>query len=217
MKREQRIHAGLFLTGLGVVYLIWFSPGLPAWGWALLGAVLFFALAKLRGVYAAAGYGALFLGWSLGAIATDLTGLQSLKLVGTGLGLALWGLLERVSWVAWLGAALAVAGVLVFLWEAPLGGWVALILLAVGLYLALREPAGPSQQEPEAASERLQAILDWRTREALRRGVINTEIISDEEVGCLAELPEEAGMDRLAACLNGDEERARLLWSYLME
>ncbi len=215
MKEDLRTHTGLFLVGLGIVYLIWFAPGLPAWGWALLGAGLFFGLTRLRGMSAATGYGALFLGWSLGALAADAAGLQSLKLVGTGLGLVMWGRLEGVSWVTWLGGALTLAGALVFVWEASLGGWLALALLALGLYLALREPRETSPKKPEADDERLAAILRWRNEEARRRGVLNTAVISDEELGCLAALSRTAGLSELAGCLGGDEERALALQDYL--
>lgn len=215
MKEDARIHVGLFLVGLGIVCLVWFAPGLPAWGWALLGAALFFSLAGLRGVYAATGYGALFLGWSLGALAADLAGLQSLKLVGTGLGLILWGWLERVGWVTWLGGALAMGGALVFVWEASLGGWVALALLAFGLYLALRQPAEYPRQEGGAGDERFPRILQWRNQEARRLGILNTSVISDEELGCLATLPADAGPADLAGCLGGDAQKAQSLWNYL--
>ncbi len=214
MKEETRVHLGLLLAGLGVLYLIWFVPGLPAWLWALLGAALFFALARLRGVAAAAGYGALFLGWGLGALAADLAGLQSLKLVGGGLGLFLWGRLEAVEWAAWAGTALALAGLLVFVWEASLGGWLALALLAAGLYLALREP--PAPPAAEAADDGfLAGLLGWRNEEARRRGVLNTTVLSDEEVGCLAALPRPPDPAAVAACLGGDEERARRVMALL--
>lgn len=216
MKGNLRTHAGLFLVGLGIVYLIWFAPVLPAWGWALIGSALFFALAGLRNTPAAAGYGAFFLGWTLGAVAADITGLQSLKLVGTGLGLVVWGRFENTAGVSWLGGALTLAGVLVFIWEASLGGWVALLLLASGLYLALREPPKRHPQ-PKASGERTAAIIRWRNEEARRRGVLNTEIISDEEMGCLAALPKNASLNEVANCLGGDEKKAQSLCGFLKE
>jgi len=217
VKEDLRTHLGLILVGLGVVYLIWFVPGLPGWGWALLGAAIFFLLSRLRNVAAATGYGALFLGWALGALAADVSGLQSLKLVGSGLGLALWGWLENVAPVSWLGLALLVAGALVFTWEASLGGWLALALLAIGLYLAWRGPGeGPATAGPRPQNDDyLAAVLRWRNQEARRRGVLNTSVISDEELGCLSNLSPDAGPAELAGCLGGDEERARQLWSYL--
>jgi len=215
MNAQLRTHAGLLLIGLGIIFLIWFAPGLAAWEWAMLGAAIFFVLANRRGVSAAAGYGAFFLGWALGALAADVTRLQSLKLVGTGSGLVLWGLLEKVDWVSWLGGVLAVAGVLVFVWEASLGGWLALALLAIGLYLLLREPREPQQKKFSSSDDYLETIIRWRNEEARRQGVMNTEIISDEELGCLAALPKTAGQDELAGCLGGDKERARALWNYL--
>lgn len=217
MKQDLKTHLGLFLIGLGVVFIIWFVPGLPAWAWALLGAALFFGLARLLGVTAAAGYGALFLGWALGGLAADVTGLQSLKLVGTGLGLVMWGWLERLSWVAWLGGALAFAGTLVFVWEASLGGWVALILLGLGFYLALRRPERIPQPGEDVAdkNEYLSALVRWRNEEARRLGILNTAVVSDEEIGCLSALSQPPGLAELTGCLGGDEERARALWEYL--
>jgi len=216
MKRSLQIHSGLLLIAIGVVYAMWYGTSVPAWGWALLGSAFFFALAHYRNLTAAVGYGALFLGWGLGALASDVTGLQSLKLVGGGLGLITWGYFEKASWATLIGGAMAISGFLVFAWEASIGGWLAMALLAAGLYLALREPKEAGPQEPRAGSdERLAAIIRWRNEEARRRGVENIKVLSDEEVGCLAALPETAGPEDLAGCLNGDENRARALWDYL--
>ena len=205
------------MAGVGIVYLIWFTPGLPSWGWALLGALIFFILAHLRGERAAAGYGILFLSWALGAMAADLTGLQSLKLVGAGLGISAWGELEGIKPATWVGVAVALAGGLVFLWEAALGNWLALVLLGSGLYLALREPRNPrSQKSASIDDEFFKTILQWRNEEARRQKVLNTTIVSDEELACLASLSRHEVAD-LAGCLNGDEAKARSLWRYIKE
>ncbi len=215
MKRI-RTHAGLVLIGLGVVYLIGAAPGLAPWLWALLGAALYFTLATLAGVVEAVGYGAFFLGWSLGALASDVTGLQSLKLVGTGSGLLLWGWLESSEAGTWLGAALLAAGVLVFVWESSLGVWAALALLALGLYLLLRRPPEKAAEpEPAQREDVYRALLRWREQEAARRGIVNVAVLADAELACLAGLPPGAGADEIAACLGGDLARARAVYEYL--
>ena len=216
MKRI-RTHAGLVLIGLGVIYLIGAAPGLAPWLWALLGAALYFALAALAGVGEAVGYGAFFLGWSLGALASDVTGLQSLKLVGTGSGLLLWGWLESSEAGTWLGAALLAAGVLVFVWESSLGVWAALALLALGLYLLLRRPpeTAAEPEQPAQSEDVYRALLRWREQEAARRGVVNVAVLADTELACLAGLPRAAGADEIAGCLGGDLARARVVYEYL--
>jgi len=215
MKRI-RTHAGLVLIGLGVVYLIGAAPGLAPWLWALLGAALYFGLAALAGVREAVGYGAFFLGWSLGALASDVTGLQSLKLVGTGTGLLLWGWLESSEAGTWLGTALLAAGALVFVWESSLGVWAALALLALGLYLLLRRPPeAAAEPEPAQSEDVYRALLRWREQEAFRRGVVNVAVLADAELACLAGLPSSADLDMFAACLGGDVERARAVYEHL--
>ncbi len=212
MKTAWRQGVGLGLVALGVVYLIGRAPRGPGWLWGVLGGALFLCLAGCGAPAAAAALGASLLGWALGAFAADHTGLESLKLVGTGLGLGLWGWLERREAATWGGGALLAAGALVFLWESPGGSILALLLLALGAYLLLRPGAYPSAApvRADAPGEQVyRALVGWRNRRAAELGVLNTGLLSDAELGCIAALQNPADPGEIADCLeNGGAERA---------
>lgn len=210
MKASRQAWIGLVLVALGVVYLIRRAPGLPGWAWGLLGGALFLVLARRGAPAEAAGLGVTLVGWVLGALAADATGLQSLKLVGTGLGLGLWGAREGNGPAAWGGGALLAAGALVFFWESPGGVFLALGLLAVGAYLLLRpQPASGAPATPQESAARFQALVRWRNRRAAELGTVNTEVLSDAELGCLAALEGPTSAEAVAGCLQkGGAERA---------
>ncbi len=198
---------------MGMLYLIGRAPWGPGWLWGLLGGALFLGLARFGAPAEAAGVGATLLGWALGALAADGTGLESLKLVGAGLGLGLWGWLERRDAAAWAGGALLAAGALVFLWESPGGTALALALLALGAYLLLK-PGGQTAERRAAPNEEpgnevFRALARWRSLRAAELGVVNTEVLSDTELGCLAALDDPADVEAVAGCLEkGGAKRA---------
>ncbi|WP_456446220.1 hypothetical protein ACMC9I_10240 [Deinococcota bacterium DY0809b] len=210
MKTSRHGWLGLALVALGVLYLVGRAPGGPGWLWGLLGGGLFLLLARRGAPAEAAGLGSLLVGWALGALAADATGLQSLKLVGAGLGLGLWGGLERRELAAWGGGALLAAGALVFFWESPGGLFLALALLAFGAYLLLRPPAPPARASAgEADAGVFRALARWRSLRAAELGTVNTEVLSDAELGCLAALSDPQNPELVAGCLEkGGAERA---------
>ncbi|ADR37440.1 HRDC domain protein [Oceanithermus profundus DSM 14977] len=210
MKTSRHGWLGLALVALGVLYLVGRPPGGPGWLWGLLGGGLFLLLARRGAPAEAAGLGSLLIGWALGALAADATGLQSLKLVGAGLGLGLWGGLERRELAAWGGGALLAAGALVFFWESPGGLFVALALLAFGAYLLLRPPAAPAPAAPRRADATVfRALARWRSLRAAELGTVNTEVLTDAELGCLAALSDPQNPELVAGCLEkGGAERA---------
>ena len=211
MKTSWRYALGLGLAVLGVLYLIGRPPWGPGWLWGLLGAALFLGLARYGAPGTASGLGATLLGWALGAFAADGTGLESLKLVGAGLGLGLWGWLEREDAAAWAGGALLAAGALVFLWESPGGSLFALALAALGAILLLRtdeRPAAPGASQ-EGRAQVFATLARWRNLTAAEQGTVNTGVLSDAELGCLAALDDPADVEAVAGCLEkGGAERA---------
>lgn len=211
MKTPPRYALGLVLAALGVLYLIGRAPWGPGWLWGLLGGALFLGLARFGAPAEAAGLGAALLGWALGAFAADATGLESLKLVGTGLGLGLWGWQERRDAAAWAGGALLAAGALVFFWESPGGTVLALALLALGAYLLLKPGAQGAERgaSAEAADGVFRALARWRSLRAAELGTVNTEVLSDAELGCLAALEDPTDVEAVAGCLEkGGAKRA---------
>jgi len=210
IKTSPRAALGLALVALGVLYLIERAPLGSGWPWGLLGGALFLVLARLGAPAEATGAGVALMGWSLGALAADGTGLESLKLVGTGLGLGLWGVLERRELAAWGGGALLAAGALVFFWESPGGLFLALALLAFGAYLLLRPPVEPARASAgEADAGVFRALARWRSLRAAELGTVNTEVLSDAELGCLAALSDPQNPELVAGCLEkGGAERA---------
>ncbi|WP_457633692.1 hypothetical protein [Oceanithermus desulfurans] len=209
MKTSRHGWLGLALVALGVLYLVGRPPGGPGWLWGLLGGGLFLLLARRGAPAEAAGLGSLLVGWALGALAADATGLESLKLVGAGLGLGLWGGLERRELAAWGGGALLAAGALVFFWESPGGLFVALALLAFGAYLLLRPPAPAPAAAARVDAAGFRALARWRSLRAAELGTVNTEVLSDAELGCLAALDDPRNPELVAGCLEkGGAERA---------
>ena len=210
MKPALRPLLGIALASLGTLYLIGTAPVLPAWAWGLVGAAVLFGLHLLGAPEEAVGVGAAFAGWALGALAADLTGLQSLKLVGTGLGIGIWGWHEEHETAAWAGLALVAAGALAFLWESSAGTWVALAFIALGAYLVLQRGDAPNEGEgPQARTDAgvFSRLARWRNREAERLGTINTSVLSDAELGCLAALPRPPSPEAVAGCLKDHPER----------
>ncbi|GEM90579.1 hypothetical protein [Oceanithermus desulfurans] len=209
MKTSRHGWLGLALVALGVLYLVGRPPGGPGWLWGLLGGGLFLLLARRGAPAEAAGLGSLLVGWALGALAADATGLESLKLVGAGLGLGLWGGLERRELATWGGGALLAAGALVFFWESPGGLFVALALLAFGAYLLLRPPAPAPAAAARTGAAVFRALARWRSLRAAELGTVNTEVLSDAELGCLAALDDPRNPKLVAGCLEkGGAERA---------
>ncbi len=208
MKPSTRHLLGLTLAALGLLYLIGTAPVLPAWAWGLVGAAVMFALRRYGAPEQALGLGAALAGWALGALGADLTGLQSLKLVGTGLGIGLWGWQDGHDLAAWTGGALLVAGALVFLWESAVGTWAALGLLALGAWLVLRR--GEETPAPtDAGDEVFARLVRWRNRRAAEAGTRNVEVLSDAELGCIAALENPTEPEAVARCLErGGAKRA---------
>ncbi|WP_456409852.1 hypothetical protein [Oceanithermus sp.] len=208
MKPSTRHLLGLTLAALGILYLIGTAPVLPAWAWGLVGAAVMFTLRRYGAPEEALGLGAALAGWALGALGADLTGLQSLKLVGTGLGIGLWGWQDGHDLAAWTGGALLVAGALVFLWESAVGTWVALGLLALGAWLVLRQ--GEKAPAPAPADDEVfTRLVRWRNRRAAEAGLRNVEVLSDAELGCIAALENPTAPAAVASCLErGGAKRA---------
>ncbi|WP_293179944.1 HRDC domain-containing protein [Oceanithermus sp.] len=209
MKPSTRHMLGLTLAALGLLYLIGTAPVLPAWAWGLVGAAVMFALRRYGAPEEALGLGAALAGWALGALGADLTGLQSLKLVGTGLGIGLWGWQDGHDLAAWTGGALLVAGALVFLWESAVGTWAALGLLALGAWLVLRRGEETSAPTDAGDEEVFAQLVRWRNRRAAEAGTRNVEVLSDAELGCIAALENPTEPEAVARCLErGGAKRA---------
>ena len=221
MKTPLYTWLGLGLVALGVLFLIARAPAGPAWFWGLLGGALLMELHRRGAPGEAAGLGAALLGWSLGALAADGTGLESLKLAGTGAGLGLWGGLERREAAAWAGGALVVAAAVVFFWESPGGLFLALGLLALGAYLLLRSPAASETGSSARSADEddvFLALVRWRNRVAAEKGRRNVEVLSDAELGCIAALANPLDAEAVKGCLEkGGAPRAARIAKVLRE
>lgn len=221
MKPATRTNLGLLLIAVAIVYLIWLTPWGLAWLVGLLGGLLLLVLATRSHERSAFGYGAVLVGWSLGALAADAMGFESLKVIGAGLGLLLWGAIEDLSPAYWGGLALLAAGALVFLWESSLGGVVVLLLLLGGLYLVLRSPdlqAEPAGKTAKVDETTFKALVRWRNQKARAASRRNTELLSDQELGCLAGLADVHDLQRVRSCLqNKDLELAKEIAAYLQD
>jgi hypothetical protein len=105
---------------------------------------------------------------------------------------------------------LLAAGALVFFWESPGGTVLALGLLALGAYLLLK-PGGSGRTGAVSAKgdEAFRVLVRWRNRRAAEAGVVNTAVLSDAELGCIAALDDPTDVAAVAGCLEkGGAERA---------
>jgi len=173
----MRGYLGLALFWVGAVYLILTHPFLPGWAWGLLLAVLLLELERRYRIPGMQESGVLLFGWGVGAALADATGLFSLKLVGVGTALLALGWVRGEDGLRYLGAALVVAGGLVGLFEVGAAPWVALLLVAAGIWLLLRggEPEG---EDPEF-ERRYRRLLAWRRQKAEERGLRVDEVLPD--------------------------------------
>ncbi len=222
MKTSPHTRLGLGLVALGALFLVARAPAGPSWFWGLLGGALLLWLRRRGAPAEAAALGAALLGWSLGALAADGMGLESLKLAGTGAGLGLWGGLERREAAAWAGGALVVAAAVVFFWESPGGLFLALALLAFGTFLLLKPPAASAAsakgKPDEGEEDAFLALVRWRNRVAAEKGRTNVEALSDAELGCVAALANPLDAEAVKDCLEkGGAPRAARIVKALRE
>jgi len=182
----MQAYLGLSLLWLATVYLALTHPGLPGWAWGLLMAGVFLWLSRRSRVPGLEESGVLLLGWGLGAMLADLAGLRSLKLIG--LGTALWtlGTRQERSELGYLGVAVAAAGVLVGLFEVGAAPWVAALLVLAGVYVLLTRDADRSDDRSRDFEARYRKLVEWRLREARRRGLRVDQVLPDELLARLA-------------------------------
>ena len=173
----MRGYLGLALFWVGAVYLILTHPFLPGWAFGLLLAVLLLGLERRYRIPGMQESGVLLFGWGVGAALADATGLFSLKLVGVGTALFALGWARGEDGLRYLGAALVVAGGLVGLFEVGAAPWVAILLVAAGIWLLLRggEPGG---EDPEL-ERRFRRLLAWRRQKAEVLGLRVDEMLPD--------------------------------------
>jgi len=174
---------GLFLYWAGGLYLVLVHPLFPGWLWGLWVAGLALYLYLRRRDEGLFWTGMIWLGWAVGAAFADLLGLVGLKLLGVGLGLTLAGDLHPRPEARTLGLALALAGVLVGLFEVGAAPWVGGLFLLLGVGLLYRRPALGTDGGFE---ERYRRLLAWRKAEAERRGLTVDAVLPDEWVVALA-------------------------------
>ncbi len=190
----MRGYLGLALFWVGAVYLILTHPFLPGWAWGLLLAVLLLELERRYRIPGMQESGVLLFGWGVGAALADATGLFSLKLVGVGTALLALGWVRGEDGLRYLGAALVVAGGLVGLFEVGAAPWVALLLVAAGIWLLLRggEPEG---EDPEF-ERRYRRLLAWRRQKAEERGLRVDEVLPDALLPELARAQDREAIER---------------------
>jgi len=204
----MRAYLGLSLLWLAVVYLTLTHPLFPGWLWGMLMAGVFLALARRREGVGLEESGVLLLGWSVGAMLSDFTGLRSLKLVGVGAALWALGSRSRRPELWYLGVAVAGAGALVGLFEVGAAPWVAVVLALFGAYLLLKD-SGRSEAPPPSFEERYRKLVQWRLQEARRRGVRVDEVLSDEQVARLARARDRQEIEEILGA--GQDERVEAL------
>ncbi len=173
----MRGYLGLALFWVGAVYLILTHPFLPGWAFGLLLAVLLLGLERRYPIPGMQESGVLLFGWGVGAALADATGLFSLKLVGLGAALFALGWARGEDGLRYPGAALVVAGGLVGLFEVGAAPWVAILLVAAGIWLLLRggEPGG----EDHELERRYRRLLAWRRQKAEALGLRVDEVLPD--------------------------------------
>ncbi len=176
---------GLFLYWVGALYLVLVHPLFPGWLWGLLVAGFALYLYLRRQDEGLFWTGMVWLGWAAGAAFADLLGLAGLKLLGVGLGLLLAGDLHPRSEARTLGLALALAGVLVGLFEVGAAPWVGGLFLLIGIGLLYRRP-GPGTPDAPGFEARYRRLLAWRKAEAKRRGTTVDAVLPDDWVAALA-------------------------------
>jgi len=126
-------YLGAALLWAAALVLAITHPWLPGWAWGLLFAALFYYVGERLGERLLKQSGVLLLGWGLGAMLADLTGLFSLKLVGVGAALLALG-----GELAYLGAVVVGVGVLVGVFEVGVAPWLGVVLAGLGLFLLLK-------------------------------------------------------------------------------
>ena len=208
---------GLFLFWLGALYLALVHPLLPGWAWGLGVGGLALALYLRRRDEGLFWTGMVWAGWAIGAAFADLLGLTGLKLVGAGLGLFLAGDLHPRPEARSLGLALALAGLLVGLFEVGAAPWVGAALLVAGLALLYRPPGGSDAGSGAPGLEaRYRRLLAWRKAEAERRGTTVDAVLSDAAVAELARIGDDPkALRRLLG--RGREADARAIEAILRE
>ncbi len=190
----MRGYLGLALFWVGAVYLILTHPFLPGWAFGLLLAVLLLGLEHRYRIPGMQVSGVLLFGWGVGAALADATGLFSLKLVGVGTALFALGWARGEDWLRYLGAALVVAGGLVGLFEVGAAPWVALLLVAAGIWLLLR--GGETGGEDVEFERRYRRLLAWRRQKAEALGLRVDEVLPDALLPELARVQDREAIEK---------------------
>ena len=200
----MRSYIGLGLIWIAAIYLALAQPFLPGWAWGILVAAAFLYLGKRTGGPGLTESGLLLLGWAVGAMLAEATGLYALKVVGVGAGVWAIGNMHGRTEIVYLGGALVLIGVLQGLFEVGAAPWAALALIALGVWLLWQE----------RGQRREEKLRRWRREVAEREGKDEREVVSDEELDRLArarskeEIKEILGEERA----NYVEELAALLF-----